>query len=241
MIIRAFILLCIITHGYLYMLDAQEYELLQKAAAAYKEDTFDQAEKFLQQIEHKSSEVWYDLGNISYKKNEYDLALAYWRVALREGSSTIQQAAHFNIHFLKEKMNIESKESFFQKMKAVFYAVPLIMYQCIFLLCWLSLLFFIKNYKHGTRYTMLFCMLLLILTTVSGVMTGLKYHNDKRRIGIVMKQNSVLFAGPDEQYHALGHLERAMEVTIEEQRDSWYKISTVKESGWVMHDVIAVV
>jgi uncharacterized protein YgiM (DUF1202 family) len=136
------------------------------------------------------------------------------------------------------KKNAEPEIGFFS---ACLRSIGLFWLQIFFLIAWFLLLFFIKKYKHGTKYKSLWLGLSLCLTIVTGVILGLKYHSNSQRRGIIMKQAVSLFAGPDEQYHVVGALEKGAQVFVHEQRSSWCKVSHATGSGWLAHDAIVVV
>jgi hypothetical protein len=216
---------------------AQKFEI---AANLYKQGQFEQAYAILHAVDPKSSTVWYNMGNCAYKNNELYRARTCWLCAEVRAVGDVRQYTEYNLHVVEKKLNIDRKETFFKKIQNFYRSIDLMIIQIIFLIFWFSLLFFIKKYKHGTKYRSLFLGLLLFLVILGSAGLGLKYHSINQRRGIIMKQHVSLFAGPDEQFHILGSLEGGSEVIVHEQRPSWFKISTDQISGWVMQDSIVV-
>lgn len=219
----------------------EKLDQLKSAEALYAQKEFDKATAVLRDMHPKNAIVLYNMGNCAYKKDEYEQALSYWQCAQVHAPSALKENIAYNIALVKNKLPSNTHTSFLKILYDWYYAIPLIVFQILFLLCWFLLLLFLKMYKNGTRYRSLSFGLLLIITIMSGIALGFKYHIIKQRRGIIMEHGVSLFAGPDEQYHVLGSLDKASQVTVYEERSSWCKISHEKEFGWVRKDSIVVV
>ncbi len=66
-------------------------------------------------------------------------------------------------------------------------------------------------------------------------------YDDSRHKGVIMKNNVSLFAGPNEQYHALGIVPLACQVQVQESKDQWCKIKSDHGCGWVLANSITVI
>jgi len=211
------------------------------SVSLYQQSKYEQAYTVLQAIDPKNYMVWYNLGNCAYKKGDLQEALAYFRCARLALRGSGSNRTNYNIEVVEKKLGKNLQKLFINKISYLFDQMPLLIVQLIFLLAWCLLFFFIKNRNHGKKYRSLFFVATLFIALVSGIALGFKYYSINQRRGIVMKPQVTLFAGPDEQYHALNSLDQASHVIINDQRDNWFKVMSESGSGWVMQDSIMVV
>ena len=78
---------------------------------------------------------------------------------------------------------------------------------------------------------------LAIVFILSGTTLLLIWWTSYENYGIVKKQSPV-FVGSNEQFHTVGAVSVAESVVLKKQKESWYKIQSAEVTGWVPELVI---
>jgi hypothetical protein len=153
-----------------------------------------------------------------------------------------QSAIAINLDIVEKKLNVEkftTDNTGLAYIKIFFLNFSFLFLQLALLISWFLFFHFIKKNNHDTKYRTFMLVILLILNVFFIMALFIKYY-DKQSKGIVMKENSVLFAGPHEQFHTLGTLPIASKVSVVEQQNNWCKVKNAQHCGWMLADSIAV-
>jgi uncharacterized protein YgiM (DUF1202 family) len=221
----------------------KDQESFLQANKAYEQKEYQQAFDLYASMANKGVSAWYNMGNSAYKLGNYAQAMACWHCAQRGATAAEIDSINANVEVVQQKMGIEkttnSNSKLFNFINKTLSLFSLLFLQLLFLLSWFLLFYFIKKNNHGTKYRTL--MLVLLLTfNVFFIFALILKHNDLQHKGVVMKENTSLFAGPNEQFHVLGTLPIASKVAIVESQNKWCKIKHSQGCGWILSDSIAV-
>lgn len=221
----------------------RDQESFLQANKAYEQKEYKQAYDLYLGIEKKGVATWYNMGNCAYKLGNYLQAVAYWRCAQRGANTQELDVINSNIAVVEQKLGLEKPSnvfySFISSVNKHLNNISLLFLQLAFLLSWFLLFYFIKKNNRGKKYRTLMLVLILMFN-VFLIFALLVKHNDLQHKGVVMKENTSLFAGPNEQFHVLGTVPLASKVTVVELQDQWCKIKHSNSCGWILSDSIAV-
>jgi len=74
----------------------------------------------------------------------------------------------------------------------------------------------------------------IVLCTISiGSLVIVKY-NFLQYPRAIIREQGILFAGPDKNYHELGEVRAAQSVRVKAKLGDWYKIKTDGLVGWIV-------
>lgn len=226
-----------------YQSKALEQETFLQANKAYEHTEFQKAHDLYNSIKNKGVATWYNMGNCAYKLGNYNQALVYWNCAKLRAQSIEVNAIDKNIDIVEDKIELKKTQSYMDKLLAWMIhrvnSVSLLVLQLFFLISWFLLFFFIKRYNHGKNYRLLIGILLLINIVLS--LALLQKHSQLQLTGMIMKDKTLLFAGPHQQFHILNTLPIASKARIIEQQEQWCKIKHACGYGWILSDSIAII
>jgi tetratricopeptide (TPR) repeat protein len=228
--------------------------LFAQATMLYKQGQFDQALETYAKIIDKDRTVYFNQGNCAFKLQRYGKALLFWRRAERDWGMFGRQELDDNIALVKKitrqgvgqqtgqgpwnalqtsAKNI--KNSYISYVRAI----PLFMFQILFLLLWALFFMLLKWFKRNRRGIVI--MFVAIIYVSAGLLLVSKYSESSRVYGIVTTQQAPLYSGPGETYQTLGSLGQAHEVIIQRESDGYYKIKAAPLFGWIAKNIVDIV
>lgn len=223
--------------SFLYARDTEEIFL--RANDCYEQNDNEQAFALYQSIEHKGPAVWFNMGNCAYKSENYVDALLYWRRAEKHAACNATfTAINNNYKLLEKELGITNTRMGWQRLFQYLSVVPLLWMQLVFLFLWIVLLIVLRRLIRKKRYGILFLYLLCMVLLICFI--GIKYAIMKEQRGIVM-QKVALYVGPDKNYHVVGTIDKATEVSIDENDGQWIKVNGPHDKGWVHCDNVALI
>lgn len=221
--------------------DVQETVLM--AHKLFEQGQIDQALELYDSIEKKGAATWYNKGMCYYKKGDYLNALVCWKKAERDARWGELPDIQYNIDQAYKELNIQPDNTFIHSLyrRVMRYLSLLTFYgwQLLFLAEWMLLLLLAARLARGRRYGMLSILSLLVVLLAAALY--MKHDICNTQYGIVVKNNLVVYAGPDKAFHELGNLTRAYQITVCENQENWLKVRDDVLVGWVCHEGIALV
>ncbi len=205
-------------------------ELFLQAREAYKKKDFTDASHLFEQINPKTSVVWYNLGNCAYKKGDHLNALLYWQRAIANGTPSIIDDSLYNSQVAIKKMNNDAVLTVHTpKIPILYLQLSLLLLLIIFIV-----IFCLKDIRQK-KNLMVGCMISVMAVSFS-TFNSYKKSYDKKAFLI---DNGTLFAGPNVQYHQLTTLPTATMVQILDYKNEWMKIKHNKQIGWIPEKKLA--
>jgi len=221
--------------------NGSDEELFLRANKYGEQQEWEQALGSYKSIEQKGSLVWYNMGNCCYHLKDYAEALIYWKRAQQGASRIVYTQSKQNQRMLARQLNKETSVNWVQRFYEFFVynlvGISLLFLQVLFLLCWV-LLFFLQQYQ-GKRFFFA-TLVVMTLNGLIGVGMVVKYKQTDK-IGIIITDNTNVFAGPSQEYHLLNKLNYIDQVTIQGIKPDWYKVKYATGAGWVTAAAIQVV
>lgn len=222
---------------------AHQEETFLRANQLYDQKEYDKALQEYQALTDKGSTVWYNMGNCAFQVGHYMQALAYYKCAQKDAIGLLRADVLHNIDVVENKLghtHIQTRtQRWLQYIQAWVMVVPWLLLQLLVLSILLVVFLVLKNWRVRKRYGVLTVFLVLSIVFTSVLL--LKYNHDVSRVGIVVHPQVIVRAGPDKNYPAVSTMNEATEVTVEEMRVLWYKVTYNTNVGWVSSDDIVVV
>lgn len=233
-IMKMHIFIFFISSMYLHVGAINNQEFFLQAQQEYKQSHFENALSLYQKMPHKNAIVWYNMGNSLYQLgNDLD-ALLHWKRAYHYGSGAVVYESAANIDHIQNKLGLTESnkvQSFWKGIQKMIKAPSMLQLQILFFCIFSVFLFFGCRWYVKRNYfllTSLFMMLVLVASTL-----GMRYRELSHTPALIMKDNSVLLAGPDLKYHELSILNAGACIEILEQRNGWCKVSSNNQNGWL--------
>lgn len=209
-------------------------EIFLQANKEYQKQHVEKAQELYESIERKGPAVLYNLGNCCYHLKQYPRAISYWCRAQKSGMIN-DEHIEGNIAAAREQEGYrqESKPQWYRLLKKTVAPFPMVILQLLFLCAW-YLLFWVLFLRRGpkSRYIIVMIMVLLCVLTWLSVAFFVVYNEQRYQKGII-NQTTAVFAGPHDNYHVVGTINRTDEINILEQRVGWYKVMHDNTYGWV--------
>ena len=212
---------------------ASDHELFLQANSFYKNQDYHQALDTYRVIKNKNGVVWYNMGNCSYKLEDAAQALMYWHVAECGAPCTVRDDCNHNKHVALLKAPQENKtplgEQVWEWCAYQSARVPFLWWQLSLIGLWFLLWYGIF---YG-RWRLEILVVLLLCSAFCAVSVAVKYQESRYHHGCIIQKGDTLFAGPHEQYHAIGSCDDMAFVAIEQQTKNWCQIRYKKLLGWM--------
>lgn len=228
-------------------------ELFKEANDAYRAEKYQDAISLYKNIlsqGYDHSELYYNLGNCYFRLNQIGQAMLYYEKARKLNPNDADLKYNLELAGLKVVDRVELPPRFFlftwwDTLKDYFslnkLAILIILLFNFSILC-LIIRMFLKSGKFRT--------LLVSLTSVTGLLFVLFAYifilrvNDFRNKpeGIILSPSVTVLSAPDENSTDVFILHEGVKVALEEQRDSWVKISLVDgKTGWIKYKVLGII
>ena len=212
-----------------------------KAHSFYKEKEFEAALKLYQEIEPKTSALFYNIGNCYYKLNQYSKALAAWKKAQHDWGWRSMQELRHNIFQAEKKLNLISEKSsglksltslFNTQVTLLLIRTPVLWFQLLALISWI-LLFGYISYARRKKKKIVTVPLFMTLALVVSLL-GLKYGQKSQVQAIVINSDAVVRSGPGDDFQSLSTIPEGTTVTVKKNVDGYAKIQSAKATiGWI--------
>ncbi len=215
--------------------------IYQKGIDSYRSDNFIDAIKYFNQIldyNYKSEELFYNLGNAYYLMD--NIPYSVWSYEKCLILNPLNEDALFNLKLvnLKVKDRIEIPEApFFLKafrlIKNLFSPSEWIFTGCI-LLCFTSILLFIRKVFYSTKVVLLEKLIYIILMII--VLPGSFSIYDSFNIeqGIIKSDKVNIHSAPNDSSVILFKIHEGLKVDIKEKDSNWMKIKLIDgKEGWI--------
>ena len=207
-------------------------ELFLQANQCYTKKEYQQAADLYNKIPTKSAAVWYNLGNCAYKNGNDLQALLYWKRAEKMGNQQIKNDSVYNSGVVSKKLALHEPSNFVHRL-------PVLPLQILFF-CMISVFLVINRKLWRTkRLAMLLAIALLVIG--SGALTFASYRMRTTHYALIMRDASLIYAGPDCQYHEITQIPPGNQVPIQGKKDGWSKVSWLDHTGWIQNTNIELI
>ncbi len=218
-------------------------ETVLKAHKLYEQGEVDQALERYDSIEKKGSATWYNMALCHFYKENFVEALVCLKKAERIASWTELPDVYSALDRLSKPLNLPEdarlSHAIYRMVARMLSLMSLYGWQLLFLVAWIALLFLAGRLSRSRSYISL--MTLSMVVIVSAGALYMKHDVCNATYGIVLKDNLVVYAGPDDAFHELATLSKTKQIAVCECQDKWMKIYSDKCTGWVCQDSIAIV
>ena len=227
---RCMIVLCFFVQLYA----GNDEELFLSGNKLYEQGQYDKALASYDAITKKGRAVLYNMGNCYYHKGDCAQACVYWARAQQGATGQeIKQIAQCRQHIM-QKCSKPYETSLVERLH--YYVRTMVPYaslffmQIFFLLLWCLFVCFV--YHKGRSYkliTGLFFICILVVSTILFV----RVIKQCTPCGVITKDKTALFVGPNDSFHTNGLLSVPDHVEIQEEREGWYKVRYCDTIGWI--------
>lgn len=196
--------------------------LPEEAERLYLHGEYAAALSLYQQIESPSRSIYYAMGACSHHCGDDAQALAYWKKAEHGASLGMREAIDKAKGTIYQENGREYHVDWGRKMRRIWSMIPVFFLQLL-IISILGLQFLLSSSKR-----------LKILLRIVLIFSFISMYQiiDDNTYGVVRRPVPV-YAGPRDNYSTIAQLQSFDEVTIEDKRDTWYKIRHFKIKGWV--------
>ena len=219
-----------------YMHADQRRELFIQGNTAYQAGDISHALQYYKKIIHRGPGVWTNIGNCYSAQKEFPQAIIAWRKAQATAPYDLWMALEKNCAVALKEMGISHASNWFHFFDRWAHIVPPLLLQLIFLFCW-YLLFFLLFVRKPLRHFSYYFLLIIFSLMFLGTLLLIHYYRYTHQKGIVTKE-SILRAGPHEQFDTISVVAQLEDVRIQEKREGWYKIATQNHIGWLASDLV---
>jgi hypothetical protein len=213
-------------------------ELSKSLESLYLKKKYDETLKSLRQNADKYStgQLYYNLGTIYAKKNEFAVGRYYLEKSMRNGY--VYPHVIHNLDFIKSQIkvfDIDSSPHYIDKSINSFLLLPGDLYLTFSLLLFLAIILLRRFNK--TKNKMFFFFLLLL--SLSPLLFKKMYY-DKIQYALNFKE-LVVFEGPSKIYDEIGILKAGTKFIVGEKNGNWYYIKyPIELSGWVLGNFLGI-
>jgi tetratricopeptide (TPR) repeat protein len=209
----------------------------------YATQEYDSALQAYNMIEKKGHAVLYNMGNCSFKKEDYPQALVYWSRAQAGANKHEYNLIQYNKELALRKLGKQKEQSWQSRMivfaQAQSLYLSLLFLQILFLVFWWVFILVMRKKQTGSAkvaQSIVCCCLAVFATLLS-----MHYVHENAYSAIIVKKEAKLFAGPDKNFAVLSPVAYADGVAVKETREGWHKIQYADKIGWVEADVIQII
>ena len=208
---------------------ARERETFLKGNKLMREGNVQEALKEYTEITHKGPTLWYNIGVCNYQQENFLTALIAFRHAERGASSNNLKCIMNAVEQVQNKLGQPHDTTTIVRLKKYSSYFSLFWLQILCIALWWLSLGVMWNRK---KYKPIFMLVLWILFLWSLFTVISVWWVNSRNYGIVLNESS-LFTGTSTEFHEVGKVAKADQVTIKNQNDGWYKVKADKVTGWI--------
>jgi len=210
---------------------------LDQARALFKEHEYQKAAEIYQTIEPKNGVIWYNLGHCYAQQHDQYNALLCWRTAQKTAYAHHYLLLQNYIDQAEQDLGITHLQTQFKRLthgaKNYSLAVPLVVWQVIFLFLWYLVLCFLLLRK---RLKSVISVLLIVCLGCSGGVLLMHYDATTARVAVINDNEVLLYAGTDTRFSHKMVMAKGQPVTIKHSDAAWHKVECNNSSGWVCAD-----
>jgi hypothetical protein len=226
------------------MIQCDDQQFIRKAQNYFQEKKWNAALKSYALVEHKNFNVLLNIGICFFNTEKYTQALinfkkAFYVLPLKDFSMLVKLEKK-----TYAKLDRSSPSWIDYGIKKFFIAIPLVFIQIIVLILLLLLLcFFIRHgrWSDFTKQEKLFLKKIMSILCISAMFWYVKLLYFDKYQAIVIKPQTLIYAGPEKTFHIIEKLEPADEVEISREKDGMYHIQYLKTSGWIDCDTVELI
>jgi len=170
------------------------------------------------------------MGNCAYKNGNDLEALLFWKRAEKLGNMKVIHASTNNSKRVLQKLSIADHKP--HTMLTSSPVVFQILFFCIFSV------FLVSNRWLWRTKKFLLLALLSIGVIATGTVSYFSYAHAITTYGIIMSEEGMLYAGPNNGYHQLAPIAKGNVVVILADKKEWKKIRWNGQVGWIQNDKI---
>ena len=229
--IQSIFFIMVICIGNLYA-DAQA-EQFYRANKLFEEKQYKEARQEYEGLKTKGPLTWYNIGVCyGHEENAIESFVAFHK-ALKGADAKLLNEIYEGIDNARDYLTHE-KYLVIRKLHYYGSYFSLFWLQILFLFFWFSL-FFCWFYKKKTPRSLR--LILGCLVIWSAVSLGAVWWVRSRNYVITLKEDK-LYAGPNQEYHSVGDVKIAEQLTLLDFKNSWYKVKSSSAVGWVKEETV---
>lgn len=221
-----------------------QQEAFLQAHRYYQEGNVAKALELYQAMPSKGMAIMYNIGNCYYAQKNFPMAVLHWLRAQKDASIGEYKILKFYIRQAYIDSGVhpditiwESSYNFFIFLTG---HVSLLIWQILFLICWILLLVKGISWLQERKYGLL--AIVIILFACFSCINFAHYRNQKYPKGIVTKNSISVYAGPGMDYAVLGTAKVFDCMRVYKSNEGWYLIYTSSFGyGWVSEKDFAII
>lgn len=215
----------------------QEQETFLQAGQLYQEGNIKEAYELYESLPIKSAGTLYNMGNCAYRLGHPGRALGYWLQALKLAPRFMYPWLLQNIAYVQSELGL-SQLAWWQTGVLYVHTYMRLLFVQLFILFIAALLlglWFTKRLHTRLGIGLGICLIVPLSLTI---MTYVAWYTPSI---VVIDTGCSLHTGPDEQFPAIKEITVGARARVVGDQDSWYKISYLKERGWIQKSCVMTV
>ena len=208
-------------------------ELFLQANQCYLNKDYTSALKLYDQISQKGPATWYNMGNCAYKNGNNLQALLYWSRAGKNSNERIMHDSALNRSALMNKLQTPLEKA--HPLKSVHPLMVQILFFCAFRVFLVIIRILIQRKK------IIILSLYGIFLGGVGFLTYAVYNQSQYSNALVMSNEAIVYAGPDDNYHQIETIPAGSTVLVLKPTKDWSKIKWHNHVGWIANNTIEVI
>ncbi len=212
----------------------QEQESFLQAGSLYQEGKVAQALTLYEALPIKSAGTLYNLGNCAYRLGDKGSAVGYWFRALPKAPRFMYPWLFANLEKAQDELSlpvVSSWQKFFLYVQS-YSSLTVLQVLSLLVASVLLLLMCLRKLRWYTTLCLSVVLGLLVATSFATYMFWYAPHV------VVINPRTQVYTGPDEQFPVLKEIPLGMRVRVVGVQDSWYKISYLKNRGWIQQSCV---
>jgi hypothetical protein len=214
---------------------------LEQARDLFMQGDWSGALQLYRLVEHKNSAVFQNIGNCYFNEGQYGQALVFWKRASVDAGYQQLTTIFDEEQKAYQKLGIVAPLPWVIFFMKIILMIPLILIEIIFLFLLCNILLLLRRYwqwqKLEKREKNLFFLIFFGCMTCVTIWYARTIILKKDQ-AIVVKQNVLVYAGPERTFHVVEKIQEGQLVHIIQSQYGMYQISSGSLSGWVTQDTL---
>ena len=179
--------------------------------------------------------VWYNKGVCLYQLEKYSDALIAFKKAKLYADRSNYKMVEQAIDQIAQRGNYSLSYSWQDTVARTIYYIPIWMIQILFFVMLIIIVWYLLVIKITWKILILF-----ILTSFQGVYVGLVWYVRNQSHGVIIS-SATGYSGPGKEYQPYTTFPVGSVVNVDKKEKNWYKIKSLKSSGWVEETALVVI
>ena len=219
----------------MHSLSQQSDDFFEKGNQLFEQEKYIQACSMYQAIESKGFVVLYNIALSYLNRGNLSQAIIYGKRAEKQASFRELTQLYELFDCINRQIDPDYELSYYdQFIKKYMLSLSLLLIQICLLISLILLMILWYQRLYQVNIVMFFCLLFLGLWVY-------KTSIMQQQVGVVIRESTTLFSGPDESFYKKLELHDSDEFVIVDKQNRYYQIKTKQDLGWVHESDVVLV